>query len=167
MGRSNMAEYQVFLTQGTPKIAKPENGAQVLDKTISADHNVINGVFDTLNIRLCVCSNQEEEVGVHYKSGNLCAQVMKASEVQLMMDIAARENLNVFKTDTKQAFLNWEGGDLYQTSRLVARASSLRICALIDAVHVRNSASRKTMARANFVMDGRSIMQSTMRKQCS
>jgi hypothetical protein len=36
---------------------------------------------------------------------------MKASEVQLMMAIAARENLNVHKTDTKRAFLNKDIGE--------------------------------------------------------
>ena len=36
---------------------------------------------------------------------------MKASEVRLVFNLAARENLNVYKTDTKQAFLNAEMGD--------------------------------------------------------
>ena len=35
---------------------------------------------------------------------------MKASEVRLAFDIAARANLSVYKTDTKQAFLNADIG---------------------------------------------------------
>ena len=35
---------------------------------------------------------------------------MKASEVRFAFDIADEANLNVFKTDTKQAFLNGDIG---------------------------------------------------------
>ena len=41
-----MAEYQGFLTQGTLKIGKPEEGAKVLDTTTCADYKVTNIVFD-------------------------------------------------------------------------------------------------------------------------
>ena len=64
-----------------------------------------NGVFEKRNIRLCVCGNQQEE-GIHYKSGTLYAPVMKASEVRLMVAIAAQNGTKLFKSDTKQAFLN-------------------------------------------------------------
>ena len=94
-----MAEYQGFLTQGTLKIVKPEKGAKILDTTTRADYKVTNGVFDKRKIRLCVCGNQQEE-GVHYNSGDLYAPVMKASEVRIAFNLAARENLNVYKTDT-------------------------------------------------------------------
>ena len=67
-------------------------------------------MFEKWKTRLCVCGNQQEE-GVHYNSGDLYAPVMKASEVRLEFNLAARENLNVYKTDTKQAFLNAEMGD--------------------------------------------------------
>ncbi len=75
----------------------------VLDTTTCADYKVTNRVFDK-RIRLCICGNQQEE-GVHYILGSLYALVMKASAVLFMMDITARDNLFVFKTDTKQAFL--------------------------------------------------------------
>jgi hypothetical protein len=58
-------------------------------------------------IRLCVCGNQQVE-GVHYKTGDLYAPVMKASEVRLMVAIAAQYGCKLLKTDTKQAFLNGE-----------------------------------------------------------
>ena len=69
-----------------------------------------NGVFDKRKIRLCVCGNQQVE-GVHYKSGDLYAPVMKASEVRLMVAIAAQYGCKMLKTDTKQAFLNGKIGD--------------------------------------------------------
>ena len=72
-------EYQGFIEQGTLKIARPEKGAKVLDTTTRADYKVANGVFDKRKIRLCVCGNQQVE-GVHYKSGDLYAAVMKTSE---------------------------------------------------------------------------------------
>ncbi len=77
-------EYQGFVEQGTLKIARPEKGAKVLDTTTCADYKVTNGVFDKRKIRLCVCGNQLVE-GVHHKSGDLYAPVMKASEVRLMV----------------------------------------------------------------------------------
>ena len=104
-----MAEYQEFSTQGTLKIAKPEKGAKILDKTTSADYKVTNSVFDKRKIRWCVWGNQQEE-GVHCNSGDLYAPVMKASEVWLAFNLAASENLNKYKTDTKQAFLIGEMG---------------------------------------------------------
>jgi hypothetical protein len=82
-------EYQGFIEQGTLKIAKPEKGAKVLDTTTRADYKVTNGVFDKRKIRLCVCGNQQVE-GVHYQAGDLYAPVMKASEVRLMVAIAAK-----------------------------------------------------------------------------
>ncbi len=82
----------------------------MLDNTTRADYKVTNGVFDKRKIRLCVCGNQQVE-GVHYKSGDLYAPVMKASDVRLMVAIAAQYGCQLLKTDTKQAFLNGEIGD--------------------------------------------------------
>jgi hypothetical protein len=67
-------------------------------------------VFDKRKIRLCVCGNQQVE-GVHYKSEDLHAPVMKACEVRLMVPIAAQYGCKLLKTDTKQAFLNGVIGD--------------------------------------------------------
>ncbi len=52
-----------------------------------------------------ICGNQQVE-GVHYKTGDLYAPVKKASEVRLMVAIAAQYECTSLKTDTKQAFLN-------------------------------------------------------------
>ncbi len=56
--------------------------------------------------------NQQKE-GIHYKLGELYAPVMKATEVILLMVIAAKHGRTVFKLerDTKQAFLNGDIGD--------------------------------------------------------
>ena len=43
--------------------------------------------------------------------GELYALVMKAAEVQLFVAIAAKYGLNLFKSDTKQAFLNGDIGE--------------------------------------------------------
>ncbi len=54
--------------------------------------------------------NHQKE-GVHYQLGELYAPVMKATvatEVRLFVAIAAQHGLTVFKSDTKQAFLNGE-----------------------------------------------------------
>ena len=105
-----MEEYQGFHEQGTLKVARPEPGAKILDTTTRADYKVTNGVFGKRKIRLCVCGNQQVE-GVHYNAGNLYAPVMKASEVRLMVAIAAQNKTKLLKTDTKQAFLNGDIGD--------------------------------------------------------
>ena len=75
----------------------------MLDTTTRADYKVTNGVFDKRKICLYVCGNQQVE-GVHYKSGDLYAPVMKAFEVKLMVAIAAQYGCEMLKTDTKQAF---------------------------------------------------------------
>jgi hypothetical protein len=56
-------------------------------------------------------TNNQQKEGVHYKLGELYAPVMKAAEVRLFMAIAAKNGLKVFKSDTKQAFLNGEKGE--------------------------------------------------------
>ncbi len=105
----------------------------------------------TLVVRLCVCGNQQVE-GVHYKSGDLYAPVMKASEDRLMVAIAAHHGYKLLKTDTKQAFLNGEIGD--EKIYIRARTSSSRTCPVADEEHVRNSAGSPSMASENFWMDG-------------
>jgi hypothetical protein len=58
--------------------------------------------------------NQQKE-GVHFQLGELYAPVMKgplkAAEVRLFIEIAAKHHLNLFKSDMKQAFLNGVIGD--------------------------------------------------------
>ncbi len=85
---------------------------------------------------------------------------MKASEVRLMVAIAAQYGCKLLKTDTKQAFLNGEIGDEKIYFRpsvrfgLVARTSSSRTCPVADEEHVQNSAGSPSMASENFWMDG-------------
>ena len=104
-----------FIEQGTLKVTSPPRakGAKVLDTTTRADYIVTNRVSDKRKISLCVCGNQQQEgITRNYNSGNLYASVMKAAEVWLMMAIAAKkENLNVYNTNAKQAFLNGDIGE--------------------------------------------------------
>ena len=53
----------------------------------------------------------QQKEGIHYQLGELYAPVMKATEVRLFVAIAAQHGLTVFKSDTKQAFLNGDIGD--------------------------------------------------------
>ncbi len=53
---------------------------------------------------MCVMGNQQKEK-VHYQR---YAPDMKAAEVRLFMALAVKHGLTVFKSDTKQAFLNGE-----------------------------------------------------------
>ncbi len=56
-------------------------------------------------VLLCVMKNQQKE-GVHYQLGELYTPVMKDAEVLLFIALAAKHRLNLFKSDTKQLFLN-------------------------------------------------------------
>ena len=78
--------------------------------TTRTEYKVVNGIFKKRKVRLCVMGNQQEK-GVHYQLGKLYAPVMKAAEVLLFNAIAARYGLNLFKSDTKQAFLNGDIGE--------------------------------------------------------
>ena len=68
------------------------------------EYKVTNGVFKKRKVRLCVMGNQQKG-GLHYRLGELCAPVMKAAEVRLFVAIDAKYGLDLFKSDTKQAFL--------------------------------------------------------------
>ena len=105
-------EYQGFYEHQTLKVARarPEPGTKVLGSTTRTEYKVVNGELKKYKVRLCVMGNQQKE-GVHYKLGELYAPVMKAAEVRLFMAIAAQNGLEVFKSDTKQAFLNGEKGE--------------------------------------------------------
>ena len=105
-------EYQGFYEHQTLKVARarPEPGTKVLGSTTRTEYKVMNGELKKYKVRLCVMGNQQKE-GVHYKLGELYAPVMKAAEVRLFMAIAAQNGLEVFKSDTKQAFLNGEKGE--------------------------------------------------------
>ena len=54
-----------------------------------------------------------QQEGVHYQPGGLYhdAPVMKAAKVRQFVVITAQHGLNLFKSDTKQAFLNGDIGE--------------------------------------------------------
>jgi hypothetical protein len=104
------SEYQGFLEHGTLKLVRPESGAKVVGTTTRTEYKVTNGVFKKRKVRLCVMCNQQKE-GVHFQLGDFYVPVMKAAEVRLFIAIAAKHRLNLFKSDTKQAFLNGDIGD--------------------------------------------------------
>ena len=79
-------EYQGFVQHGTLKIERPPLG---LGTTTRTEYKVVNGVFQKCKARLCAMGNQQKE-GVHYKAGELYAQVMKNTEVQTFLAIAAK-----------------------------------------------------------------------------
>ena len=95
---------------GTLKLVRPEPGATVIGTTTRTEYKVTNGVFMKRKVQLRVMGNQQEE-GVHSQLGELYAQVMKAVEVLIFIAIAAEHSLNLFESDTKQAFLNGDIGD--------------------------------------------------------
>ena len=120
---------------------------------------MVNGVFKKRKVRLCVMGKQREQ-GVHYQLGELYAPVMKAAEVRLFMAIAAKYGLNLFKSDTKQAFLN---GDIGKEKLFVrapdwwpdSRACPAWMRAAADEEHVRYSTSSSTVACEDINMDRR------------
>ena len=105
------SEYQGFLEHGTLKIVrlKPQ-GDKILGTTTRTEYKGVNGVFTKRKVLPCVMGNQQEK-GVHYQLGELYAPVLKAAEVRLLMAIAAQYRLNLFKSNTKQTFLNRDIGD--------------------------------------------------------
>ena len=104
------SEYQGFLEHGTLKIVRLKPRDKILGTTTRTEYKVINGVFKKSKVLLCVMGNQQEK-GVHFQLGELYAPVMRAAEVQLFMATAAKYWLNLFKSNTKQAFLNGDIGN--------------------------------------------------------
>ena len=104
------AEHQEFYEHQALSISRPEPGAKSLGTTTRTEYKTVNGQFTKRKVQLCVMGNQQKE-GEHYQLWELDAPVMKAAEVRLFMAIAAKHHLTVFKSDTKQAFLNGEIGD--------------------------------------------------------
>ncbi len=72
---------------------------------------MVKGVFKKRKIRQCVMGNQQKD-RVHFQQSELYTPVMKDKEVLLFVALAAKHQLNFFKSDTKQAFLNGDMGPL-------------------------------------------------------
>jgi hypothetical protein len=53
----------------------------------------------------------QQKEGIHYQLGELYPPVMKAVEVKLFVAIAAKHRLNLFQSNTKQAFPNGDIGE--------------------------------------------------------
>ena len=53
----------------------------------------------------------QQKGGIHFQLGGLYELAMKATEVELFVAIAAKHHLNLFNSDTKQAFLHGDMGD--------------------------------------------------------
>ena len=104
------SEYQGFYDHGTLKVVRPEPGAKVIGTTTRTEYKVVNCVFKKRKVRLCVMGNQQDN-GVHFQLGELYTPVMKVVEVRLFVALAAKHRLNLFKSDTKQAFLNGDMGN--------------------------------------------------------
>ncbi len=107
---ANDAEHQGFYEHQTLKIARR---SQTLDLRHDDTYRVhycewaIHQAQGAIVLVLCVMGNQQKEE-VHYQLGQLYAPVMKAAEMRLFMALAIKHGLTVFKSDTKQAFLNGE-----------------------------------------------------------
>ena len=80
----------------------------------------------------------------------------------LFVAIAAQHGLNLFKSDTKQAFLNGDIGEekIYVRApdwwpKHVPHGCALQLIIAADEEYVRYSTGRSTMACADIDMDGR------------
>ena len=82
---------------------------KILGTTTRTEYKVVNGALKKRKVRLCAMGNQQKE-GIHYQAGELYAPVMKETEVRLFLAKAAQMGLAVFKSDTKQSFLNGDIG---------------------------------------------------------
>ncbi len=77
----------------------------MIGPTTRTEYKVVKGVFKKRKVRLCVMGNQQTE-RVHLQLGEMHTPVTKDAEVRLFIAFAAEHRLNLFKSDTKQAFLN-------------------------------------------------------------
>ena len=61
-------------------------------------------MMNSLNIKVCLCERGDQQIsGVSFKESDLYAPVLKATEVRLLLALAAAEGAKVVKTDTNQA----------------------------------------------------------------
>ncbi len=70
-----------------------------------------NGDFLKVKAPMCVRGDQQI-AGVSFKETDLYAPVLKAAEARLLLALAAANGNKVLKTDTKQAYLHGDMGDV-------------------------------------------------------
>ena len=109
-----MNEYQGFKNRDVVKIVVPPPGAKILGSTTRAEYKTDQGVLQKRKIRLCARGDQQV-----YEVNDTYSPVLKAPEVRLLTAIAAQHGCNIYKTDTKQAFLY---GDLDEDEPIYIRA---------------------------------------------
>lgn len=99
------AEYAGFKEQGAFKIDRIRPGDVILGTTTRNDYKTENDKFIKRRTRLCV-RGDEQVPWVQFNPEGLYAPALKAVEVRALAAIAAHHGLPIYKTDTKQAFLN-------------------------------------------------------------
>ena len=93
-------EYQGFKDRDAVRVVIPPRGANVLGSQTRTDYKVEQGFLQKRKVRLCARGDQHA-----YGVDDTYSQVLKATGVRSMTAIAAEHGCNIYKTDTKQAFL--------------------------------------------------------------
>ncbi len=106
------SEYLGCVERGVFKVVKPELGVKIHDTITRLEYKEDNGEFLKVNARLCVRGDQQI-AGVSFKETDLYAPVLKAAEARLLLALAAANGNKVIKTDTKQAYLYGDMGDVH------------------------------------------------------
>ena len=88
------------------KLVIPPKGVKILDTTTRNDYKTEQGILLKRKVRWCIRGDQQE-----YEVSDKYSPVLKAPEVRLLSAIAAQHGCNIYKTDTKQAFLYGELDD--------------------------------------------------------
>ena len=68
-------------------------------------------MVNSSSAKLVYARGDQQFNGVNFKETDLYASTLKAAEGRLLMAIAAANGHNIYKTDTKQAFLYCDMGD--------------------------------------------------------
>ena len=93
-------EYQGFKDRDAVKMVIPPRGAKVLGTTTRVDYKVEQGVLQKRKVRLCTRGDQQV-----YGVDDSYSPVLKATDIRLITAVAAEHGCNIYKSDTKQAFL--------------------------------------------------------------
>ena len=95
-----LKEYQGFKDRDAVRIVVQPLGAKILGSTTSTEYKTDQGVLQKSKVRLCARGDQQV-----YEVNDTYSPVLKAPEVRPLTAIAAQHGYNIYKTDTKQAFL--------------------------------------------------------------
>jgi hypothetical protein len=97
-------EAQGFIQRKSFTQKRPPPGAKIIGTTTTLEYKMDNGEFIKRKARLCIRGDQQKK-DEHYQASDLYSPVIKATEIRLLIAIAAQSGLPIYKTDTKQAFL--------------------------------------------------------------